>query len=304
MKSSKYELFIKILEAGTFSDAAEKLNYTQSGISQVVQALESELGVTLLHRSKKGLSLTAEGERLLPLFQDIYNAELRLHNELLHTTNDLTGTIRLGTIPSISCHFLPQVIRRFKDRYPKVEYQILHGNYRDVEHLIMNGRVDLGFIRTPSPYQLDMIPFPPEPLFVILPVNHPLTKHDTLTPKDLDQIDFILQDDGYSKDILHYLEKHNTHPKITQVIKGNISLFGFVGNGLGVSLVPGSMVPLLPSGICFKTVDPPPRRTIAIACKNRTKLSTVNKLFMNEIIAFREIVDEQLLSDCTEGRKI
>ena len=299
MKLSKYGMFIKILDSGSFSDAARKLNYTQSAISQLVQSMESDLGVPLLHRGKKGISLTTEGERLLPLFYEIYNAEIRLHDTLFDATNNLTGTIRICAMPSMSCHLLPQVIRIFRKTYPLVEYQLIHGNYREMENLIVNGHVDFGFIRCPSSFQLDMLPFNPEPLYAILPVEHRLAQYDVLTPTDFNGEEFVLLDDGYSDEIKSYFKKSNASPKISQSVKGNLALFGIVNSGLGISIVPAPMTRVLPSRLTFKTLDPPLFRSIAIACKDRTKLSLVNKLFIREIIAYSNMSEgkEDYLSE-------
>ena len=66
MSVSKYQMFLKTVECGSFSRAAEELNFTQSGVSHAVQALEDELGITLLSRNRGGVVLTADGRALLP----------------------------------------------------------------------------------------------------------------------------------------------------------------------------------------------------------------------------------------------
>lgn len=286
MKISKYGIFIKILDAGSFSEAAKKLNYTQSAVSQLVQSLEADLGIPLLHRGKRGLSLTTEGERLLPLFYEIYNAEVRLHDAIFDATNNLTGTVRICAMPSMSCYLLPHVIQLFREKYPLVEYQLIHGNYREMEELIMNGHVDFGFIRCPSSYQLDITPFEPEPLYAILPIGHRLAERTILTPDNFDGEDFILLDDGYPNEIKSYFSKWNIAPKIGQTVKGNLALFGIVNCGLGISIVPAPMTKILPQNIICRKIAPPIFRSIAIACKDRTKLSLVNKLFIREIISY------------------
>lgn len=285
MRLTKYGIFIKILEAGSFSEAAEKLNYTQSAISQLVQSMEAELGVPLLHRSKKGLSLTTEGERMLPLFYEIYNAETRLSDMLCSSTNNLTGTIRIGAYTSISCSLLPKVIQSFRNKYPLVDYQVIHGNYKEIENLVINGRVDLGFVRYPLAHKLDMFRFQPESLVVIMPAFHRLAYREQLSIEDLDKEEFVLLDDGYSNEIISFFEKNNIMPKINQKVKGNLALFGFVAGGCGVSVVPSPLIHLLPQNIIWKMMIPSPHRSIAIACKDLTKLSLANKLFFNEIVA-------------------
>ncbi len=297
MKQSKYGIFIEILNAGSFSSAAEKLNYTQSAISQLVQSLESELGVTLLHRGKKGLSLTTEGERLLPMFYEIYTAEAKLNDALINSINNLSGTVRIASVTSISCSLLPQVIHLFQEKYPMVDYQVIHGNYRDMEDLIVNGRVDLGFIRTPAAYKLDYFSFQPEPLLVVLSTNHHLAALPQLSPSDIDREKFVLLDDGYPRETTSYFEKNHIMPQITHVVKGNLALYGFVKNELGISMVPASMVEMLPQYMTWKRLVPPLYRSIAIACKDYAKLSLLNKLFYDEIVSYSYRYDEVLKNE-------
>lgn len=278
-------MFIRIYEAGSFSAAAEKLNYTQSAISQHVSAMENTLGVPLLHRGKKGLSLTTEGERVLPLFYKIYDAETHLYNTLHATTQSITGTIRIGAFPSVSCFLLPHVIQSFKEKYPLVDYQVIHGNYTDVESYVVSGKVDLGFIRCPSAYQLDMFRFQPESLVAIMPASHKLSKNSILDVSDLDKEDFVMLDDGHVNEVISYFEENKIMPKINQKVKGNLALLGFVSVGLGISIVPEPFINMLPESIIWKKIEPSPYRTITIACKDKSKLSYINQLFFREIVS-------------------
>ena len=78
LQTSKYTVFCRVVELGSFSLAAEELGYTQSSVSQKIQSLEEELGVTLLLRQKNHLELTADGETLYPFIHAIYAAEQNL----------------------------------------------------------------------------------------------------------------------------------------------------------------------------------------------------------------------------------
>ena len=73
MDTSRYQAFLSAAETGSIKNAAEELGYTPSGVSQLIKALEEELGFTLLYRSKKGVSLTLEGRRLRPTIREIWN---------------------------------------------------------------------------------------------------------------------------------------------------------------------------------------------------------------------------------------
>lgn len=287
MKLSKYSFFIEILEAGSFSKTAEKFNYSQSAISQLVNSLENELAVPLLHRSKKGLSLTTEGEQLLPYFYDIYKAESKLRDVLVQKNKHLTGTVRIGAYTSISCSFLPKVIQSFQAKYPLVDYQIINGNYTDIEELITNGGVDLGFVRWPMIHQLDYHHFQPDDLVVVVPDTHPLASNFIYPIENLIHEDFILLDDGYTEELIKYFKQHNSMPNIKYKVKGNLALFGYISNGLGISIIPKASMKVAPANLKGLRLTPPLYRSLAIACKNKNSLSTVNRLFFDEIVSFK-----------------
>ena len=84
-QKDRYEIFLKVCETGSFSKAAEALNYTQSGISQMMAGLEEELGVQLFARVKRGVSLTDNGARLIPYIQEMVNQKDKLRC-LLYTS--------------------------------------------------------------------------------------------------------------------------------------------------------------------------------------------------------------------------
>lgn len=89
MDTSRYQAFLSAAETGSIKNAAEELGYTPSGVSQLIKALEEELGFTLLYRSKKGVSLTLEGRRLRPTIREILESE----NRLFQTASEMPGAV-------------------------------------------------------------------------------------------------------------------------------------------------------------------------------------------------------------------
>ena len=102
MSLSKYEIFSTIVEVGSLTKAAEKLNLTQSGVSYSISTLESELGFSLLKRDRSGISLTSNGERILRHVSRILHEEELLRQEVAAIKGFDTGTVRLGTLSSVS----------------------------------------------------------------------------------------------------------------------------------------------------------------------------------------------------------
>ena len=108
---NRYIAFLKAFERNSFSDAARDLGYTQSAVSQMIKSLEAELGVTLLVRSRSGVTLTYEGRHLLPYIRDTVNAYRMLQSQAAGFSGLEQGTIRLGTFTSVSTDGSPRVLR-------------------------------------------------------------------------------------------------------------------------------------------------------------------------------------------------
>lgn len=100
----------KVCETGSFSKAAEALNYTQSGISQMMAGLEEELGVQLFARVKRGVSLTDNGARLIPYIQEMVNQKDKLRQAAFNINNKIEGKLRVGSFSSITALWMPDVV--------------------------------------------------------------------------------------------------------------------------------------------------------------------------------------------------
>lgn len=96
-QKDRYEIFLKVCETGSFSGAAEALNYTQSGISQMMAGLEEELEVRLFARVKKGVILTDNGARLIPYIQEMVNQKAKLRQAAFNINHKIEGKLRVGS---------------------------------------------------------------------------------------------------------------------------------------------------------------------------------------------------------------
>ena len=121
----KYMAFIKTVECGSFTKAAELLSYSQSGISRMINDLENEWGVTLLIRSRSGIQLTADGTSLLPFARSVCEEYRKLRMQIDDLNGLHKGLIRIGTFSSVATHWLPKIIKSFRADYPNIEYELL-----------------------------------------------------------------------------------------------------------------------------------------------------------------------------------
>lgn len=265
MSLKKYEAFVKTVELGSLTNAAEALGSTQSRISHVLTDLEQEYGFTLLKRSRGGIQLTKAGAMVLPKMQEI----LRLDQELETLISDIRGAeagiLRLGVFTSVAVHWLPGMIRNFQQAHPKVELQMKSGDYHDMEQWLRNKEIDVGFVTLPAPMDVRTIPLYEDPLVAIFPRNHRLAGLEKIPPRDLEPEPFISLLHSSSHDIHRALDQAGIRPNIRFSTKDDYAILAMVEQGLGVSIVPQLLLKGNQKDLEVRPLDPPVSRTIALA---------------------------------------
>ena len=168
-QKDRYEIFLKVCETESFSRAAKALNYTQSAISQMIAGLEEELGVQLFVRVNRGVILTDNGTRLIPYIQEMVNQKAKLRQAAFNITHKIEGKLRVGSFSSVTSLWIPRVIHYFREHYPKVEIEILDGNYDEIRDWIIRGQVDCGFLSSIVANDLKFYPLLDDPLCAAVP---------------------------------------------------------------------------------------------------------------------------------------
>ena len=114
--------------------------------------------------------------------------------------NDLhdmqSGLIRIGTFSSAATHWLPNMIKAFRKDYPKIDFELLLGDYTEIESWILEGRVDFGFLRLPTKAELETIYLEQDRLLVVIPQDHPFADFDKFPISELENSPFMLLEKG------------------------------------------------------------------------------------------------------------
>lgn len=142
----KMQVLLETVRAGSFTRAAEHLSYSQSGVSRMVADLEADWGFKVLDRSREGVVLSADGRQVMPAVEALCEEFTRLQRRVDEMRGLMRGKICVGTFSSVATHVLPPVIARFRADHPDVDYELLMGDYSEIEQWVAEGRCDLGFI--------------------------------------------------------------------------------------------------------------------------------------------------------------
>ena len=287
MSITKYQIFLKTAACGSFSKAAEAMNFTQSGISHAVSALESELGVTLLSRNRGGVVLTADGRTILPQIEKLCAA----HHAMMQTVESLkgmdSGLVKIAAFSSVSSQWLPRILKSFGQLYPNIEFEVVTGDFYDqIENWVFTGAVDCGFFRLPSTRKLQTYTLYRDALEVVVPCNHPFADSDPFPVEELATEPFILLEEGVDYEIRAAFDKLGIRPCVKYTAREDRTILAMVSEGLGISLLPGLMVSHSPSPIksCRAPLDF--YRTIGIGVKDKKALSNSTRLFVDYVRAW------------------
>lgn len=285
---NRYIALQKIMELGSFTKAAEELGYTQSSISQMVASLEKELSIKLLKRSRTGVKLTIEGEELYPFIERSilqYRAMQEKANEIKGLE---TGIIRVGTISSITCHWMPQLIKGFQKLYPNVQFLFHQGDYSSIQEWIKTGAVDFGFITPPAVTELETITIKDGEMLVVLPKHHPLAQQQTVQLKEIVSEPYILLEEGHYSEPIQAFHAAGLEPDIKYTIHDDYAIMTMVEAGLGISILAELVLQRNNYDIACLSVDPPIYRTLAIGYKDKNSLPIASKYFIEYL---RENID-------------
>lgn len=272
MDITKYEVLLKVVDDGSFSSAAEELGYTPSGMNRLIGSIEQDLGFAIFHRTKKGVRLTNDGERILPTVKRIVSLERQLREDADDICGLETGNINIGTIYSVASMLLPDAIREFKKMYPGITVQVIQGSHQELNQWFDEGKVDLLFTSKRS-HEENWITIKKDPMVVWINKNHPLADLEAFPEKSLFSEPLILTMPGQDTDSEKYLNDRNIKPNIQYSSRDSFASYRMVEAELGVSLNNLMMAQNWDGDVVVLPLDPPAHIELGIRYPEQCSLS-------------------------------
>jgi len=269
------------VESGSFTKAAQILNYSQSGISRMINDLEKEWQVSLLERSRAGVQLTSDGQQLLPYAQSLCDEYWQLQAKIEELNGIESGLIRIGTFSSVAAHWLPNIIKAFQKDYPNIDYELLLGDYAEIEEWILEGRVDCGFLRLPTHPDLETVFLEQDQLMVILPENHPLASCEAFPLAALCNDPFMLLEKGAKAEVSAIFERCGLSPQVRFTTWDDYAIMSMVESGLGISILPELILKRVPYQIIARPLEIPAFRKIGLALRSKKTVSQAVLRFLD-----------------------
>lgn len=282
MTYTQLKLFVKIAETGSFTKAGEELNMTQPAVSRAIANLESELGVPLLIRDKKnGIILTSLGKRLLTTFREILHGYDRVEQEVMAEKGLEVGTIRIGSFPIISAHFLPKILRVIHERHPGIRFELHEGTIEEIKEWLSSRHVDVGWIMPPHD-EFDVLPFYQDELCLLLRDDHPLLAQTPIHVTHLDNQPMILCKGGFDTPIHELFEQSDATLLSTFDVQNIHAALNMVQEGMGMAIVSklSLSMSIIPPNVRVRTIEPQPCREILLAAPSFREASVAVRLFI------------------------
>ncbi len=284
----RYIALLKVIEIGSFTKAAELLGYTQPALSQMVASLERELSIKILYRSRYGIRLTPEGERLYPSIQKSV-----LQYEVMRRTADEirgldSGIVRIGTVSSVSCHWLPGIIRTFWQNHPNIQIVLHQGDYTTIPEWVRTGAVDFGFVNPAAVRGMETTIVKSGEFRAILPKHHPLSEKKSLMLEDLAEEPFLLLEEGLYSEPLEAFRAAGITPKVKLRVHDDYSILSMVEQGLGISILPELVLHKTNYDVVTLPTEPAIVRTMGIVTKDKKALPLASKEFVQCLMEHRE----------------
>ncbi len=242
LDSRKLEIFNAVVEAGSFSRAAESLYLSQSAVSQHIQELEATLGTKLFERQARGVHLTASGEILRDYTRCILNLLIEAENTIMNVEAVSSGQLRIGATPGIGGYVLPDWIQPFRVRYPQLMVSLQTDVTTRIMAAILNRALDIGFIEgeLDDHDALEVLVLESIPQRVVVGQHHPWYGQPAVTVEELRGQPLIVRPLHSQTRIWleQLLARHAISPTIAAELDSPEAIKQAVIAGMGISVLP------------------------------------------------------------------
>ena len=208
-----YYILDKVLEQGSYAKAADYLHLTPSAISHIIAKLENEVGLKLLNRDRSGVSLTGNGETLIPYVRELLRTEENLNQIISQIHGTEKGVVKIGSFNSAIVQWLPPIIRKFHSEYPGIEIEVKHGSYEETIAWLNSNEIDIAFMSAIAEPEIhlknaEIIDLYDDPIMCITPSNFKPSHKDYVTIDDIRDEPLIMQTQDFDQEAKHFLDRN------------------------------------------------------------------------------------------------
>lgn len=280
MNISKYKALLTAVDMGSLSGAAQKLGYTQSGLTHMMNALEDEFGFSILQRGYYGIKLTPAGEKIIPLVRQLVMCEDALETEVELVKSYGDNVLRIGAFSSMAGTWLPSIVEKFNYEFPDVTVNIQTGTVAELYGGLDEGRYDICFGTKNAKYDFKWVPLEKDRFYAILQKDYPIDS-DVFDITRFNGTKFLMPGLGFDDDISEVFAENNVRPFVTPTYVDDPAIISMVEHGLGISMLSELIIMNRSESVKVLPIVPEASRVLALA----TKADKVMTLPLKRLIA-------------------
>lgn len=258
------EVLVAVLDSGGFGAAATQLRMSQSAVSHTLATLERSVAAPLVVRTTPVIG-TLLGEAVLSHARSMLATARALDCVVdLHRGGVGTGTIRLAAAPTASHRLVPDLMRRWRAELPGLDVRLFEGADDELSAWLECGTVDAAVLIDADPLEDGAVVLARDDFRVVLPCDHPLAREDSVDLSDLEDDPLLVSSSGCERQVTELHDRAGIPYVPSQRVHGISTLFGMIGAGLGVAIMPSLASTMISSDLVMVRLRPYLERTLAL----------------------------------------
>ena len=296
MSDMKYEVISAVCETGNFTKAAEKLNYSQSAVSQAVRNFEKELGVTLFERSKKGVKPLDEAMPIIESIRKIHEEEEKMKAHAKKMSDSESGVVKIAYLGEGIESWFWELFQTFGELYPKIRCEIRKRTHPEVENELKNGLLDFAFSFATEVDGYEFFPYGEDELVIVLPKEHKLSVKDALTMQDIAKEKIVMT--------AEYAALEFQRADVQFYFSEESMILKYVEQGKGICILPKSFINMMKSEfeVGIRSFEKKCYQTWGMIYPKSEKLTNAAKKFLDHVVhTYKKYpvgVDSAIGDDC------
>jgi DNA-binding transcriptional LysR family regulator len=274
--------FATVVDQGGFTAASRRLGLSQPAVSRAVATLEKELGLPLLVRSRDGLSLTEAGSLALTHTREALRHLALMRTEIAALAGDITGTLSLASLPSVTATLVAPQLQAFAEQYPAVTIRLLEGSEEEVRDWLDQGAAEAGVVSLPA-RGLDTAVLGDQDMVAVVPADNRLAASNTVSYAELAKEPFVRSTGGCAEVFTPVAHQAGVEFDVAFEAREMSAVLEIVRAGLGVSILPSAGLPELPDSVVVRPLEPHTVRRLGIAVS--ASASAAARAFLEQIAA-------------------
>lgn len=289
IKTTQLRALAAVAAHGRFSTAALELGISQSAVSHAIAMLEEELGVVLLVRGRHGATLTPIGETITQDALAVLTLLARIREKANQERGLQSGCVRVVSIRSMATHLLPEVIVRFRRRFPTIKVSIEeYAYYANVEQALREGKADIGLTLLPTASEFEVWELFRDEFVALLPPT-PTLEGTALSWEQLVSYPMIMNPVAHphrhTQMVQDHLSQFGYSLKVDYEIQEDSTILNMVKQGLGATVLARMAAEPIPAEIQVRNLQVPIERIIGVAVLANALLPQAVFVFLDMVRA-------------------